>query len=281
MDRLIPLVYRELRMLADHYLRAERIGHTLQPTALVNEVYLRLVKQDKPDWKNRAYFLGVAAQVMRRILVDYARARQTAKRAGVDPRIEIDVVESGAELRLDEILIVDEALDQLAQLDPQQTRIVELRYFAGLTVDETALAGHSPYTIGDQLPKAVQTICETDPERLSSFNRTYRGDIETIVSKALEKDKARRYSSAAELAADIERHLNDEPIVARRSSTAYHLQKFARRHSTLVSAVAAAFVMLIAGVIASTREAARAWRAEVEAPHPARGPTPRPWRRAS
>lgn len=148
MGRLIPLVYRELRLLADRYLRAERIGHTIQPTALVHEVYLRLVSQDHPDWKNRAYFLGVAAQVMRRVLVDYARARQTAKRAGNVVRVDMDGFEPGDELPLDEILVVDEALNRLAELDPQQTRIVELRYFAGLTVDETAAAvGISPRTV--------------------------------------------------------------------------------------------------------------------------------------
>lgn len=148
LGRLIPLVYRELRRLADHYLRAERVGHTIQPTALVHEVYLRLVAQDHPDWKNRAHFLAVAAQAMRRVLVDYARARQTAKRAGNIVRVDVDGLEPGDELPIDEILVVDEALDRLAQLDPQQTRIVELRYFAGLTVEETAEAvGISPRTV--------------------------------------------------------------------------------------------------------------------------------------
>jgi tRNA A-37 threonylcarbamoyl transferase component Bud32/tetratricopeptide (TPR) repeat protein len=123
------------------------------------------------------------------------------------------------------------------------------------------LAGCLPYQIGSQLPKAVQTIREEDPARLSSISRVYRGDIETIVAKALEKDKARRYQSAANLAADIQRYLKDEPIMARRSSAAYQLRKFARRHRALVTGVAAVFVMLIAGVIASTWEAVRAERA--------------------
>jgi len=127
------------------------------------------------------------------------------------------------------------------------------------------LAGRMPYQIGSQLPKAVQTIREEDPARLSSISRVYRGDVETIVAKALEKDKARRYQSAAELAADIRRYLNDEPIMARRSTTTYHLRKFARRHRALVVGVAAALTMLIAGVIASTWEAVRAQRAEHEA----------------
>jgi len=123
------------------------------------------------------------------------------------------------------------------------------------------LAGRLPYQVGGQLPKAVQTIREEDPARLSSISRVYRGDIETIVAKALEKDKARRYQSAANLAADIQHYLKDEPIMARRSSAAYHLRKFARRHRALVTGVAAVFVMLIAGVIASTWEAVRAERA--------------------
>lgn len=148
LGRLIPLVYRELRRLADHYLRAERVGHTIQPTALVHEVYLRLVAQDHPDWKNRAHFLAVAAQAMRRILVDYARARLTAKRAGNAVMTGLDRFEPGDELPLDEILVVDEALGRLAEFAPQQTRIVELRYFAGLTVEETAEAvGISPRTV--------------------------------------------------------------------------------------------------------------------------------------
>ena len=127
------------------------------------------------------------------------------------------------------------------------------------------LAGRLPYQIGDQLTKAAQTICEVDPVPLSSIDRIYRGDVETIVTKALEKDKAQRYPSAAELAGDIQRYLNDEPIVARRSSAAYQLRKFARRHRVLVTSIIVALVMLTAGVIASTWEAARAWNAEQEA----------------
>jgi len=141
LGRLIPLVYRELRLLAAGYLQAERVGHTLEPTALVHELYLRLVEQDRADWKDRAHFLAVAAKLMRHILVDYARARGTAKRDGMATRIEIAGFElSGEEPRTEEILAVDEALDRLAELDPQQTRVVELRYLAGLTIEETAEA---------------------------------------------------------------------------------------------------------------------------------------------
>jgi RNA polymerase sigma factor (TIGR02999 family) len=146
--RLMPLVYEELRRLAAHYLQAERVGHTLQPTALVHEAYLRLVDQEHADWQNRAQFLAVAAVSMRRILVDYARAHGTTKRAGT---VCLDVGEWEPSMdgsRAVEILAVDEALDQLAMLDPRQAKVVELRYFAGLTVKETAEAlGVSPRTV--------------------------------------------------------------------------------------------------------------------------------------
>jgi RNA polymerase sigma factor (TIGR02999 family) len=130
-------------------MRAERASHTLQTTALIHELYLRLVDQDRANWQDRTHFLAVAAQLMRRILVDYARARETAKRGGHAVEVDLTVVElSGAELSIEEVLSVDEALDRLARLDPQQTRVAELRYFAGLTVEETAEAlGISPRTV--------------------------------------------------------------------------------------------------------------------------------------
>ncbi|MGA2720947.1 MAG: sigma-70 family RNA polymerase sigma factor [Bryobacteraceae bacterium] len=141
LGRLIPLVYGELRRLAGHYLQAERVGHTLQPTALVHEAYLRLVEQDRADWRNRAQFLGVAAQLMRRILVDYARARETAKRAGPADGVDAVNLEGGMDgTQAEEILAVDEALERLTALDAQQAKVVELRYFAGLTIEETAEA---------------------------------------------------------------------------------------------------------------------------------------------
>ena len=141
LGRLIPLVYGELRRLAGHYLQAERVEHTLQPTALVHEAYLRLVEQDHADWRNRAQFMAVAAQIMRRILVDYARAHGAAKRGGTAVRIELASSDpAGDGSRAEEILAVDEALERLTALDPQQARVVELRYFAGLTVQETAEA---------------------------------------------------------------------------------------------------------------------------------------------
>jgi RNA polymerase sigma factor (TIGR02999 family) len=139
LGKLVPLVYDQLRHLAGHYLRAERIGHTLQPTALVHEAYLRLVGQDQADWQNRAQFMGVAAKLMREILVDYARRRVAHKRGGLAVKVDLDGFDPGGGApQLEEILAVDEALIRLSGLDPQQGQVVELRYFAGLTVEETA-----------------------------------------------------------------------------------------------------------------------------------------------
>lgn len=144
LDRVVPLVYRELRRLAGQSLKAERAGHTLQPTALVHEAYLRLIKQDRVQWQNRGQFLGVAAQMMRRILVDYARARAAGKRAGAP----VHVADPAGSRQVEEILAVDEALRELAELDSRQERIAEMRYFAGMSVEETAEAlGASPRTV--------------------------------------------------------------------------------------------------------------------------------------
>ena len=135
----MPLVHSELRRLAGNYLRRERIGHTLQPTALVNEAYLRLVDQRKANWQNRAQFYGIAAQLMRRILVDHARQHNAAKRGGLDQqRLSITSAEAlSAKPDLD-LLALHEALEELAEVDPQQSRIVELKFFGGLSIEETA-----------------------------------------------------------------------------------------------------------------------------------------------
>ncbi|MEO5821405.1 MAG: sigma-70 family RNA polymerase sigma factor [Vicinamibacteraceae bacterium] len=133
---VLPLVYDELRRLAAHYLRRERRDHTLQPTALVHEAYLRLAAQDRVQWRNRAHFMGVAAQLMRRVLVDHARANHAQKRGGHDTRVSIDDVDPGSDAPSADIFALDEALTRLAGLDPRQARIVELRYFGGLTVEE-------------------------------------------------------------------------------------------------------------------------------------------------
>lgn len=139
LERLMPLVYSELRRLASNYLRRERAEHTLQPTALVNEAYLKLVDQRNARWQNRAHFFGIAAQLMRRILVDHARQRQAVKRGGVDQqRLSITSAEAVVKQPEIDILALNEALDELAQMDPQQSRIVELKFFGGLSIEETA-----------------------------------------------------------------------------------------------------------------------------------------------
>lgn len=148
LDKLMPLVYRELRRLAQHYLRGERSDHTLEPTALVHEAYLRLVDQRGVTWQNRAHFFGVAAQLIRRILVDYARRHRAAKRGGCVPKITLEQAVIGSEERAEDVVALDEALSRLATLDPRQGRIVELRYFSGLTLEQTAeVLGISPATV--------------------------------------------------------------------------------------------------------------------------------------
>jgi len=139
MDQLMPLVQSELRRLAGNYLRRERPGHTLQPTALVNEAYLRLVDQKKANWQNRAQFYGIAAQLMRRILVDHARQHNAAKRGGSDQqRLSITSAHAVSDKPNLDLLALHEALEELAAIDPQQGRIVELKFFGGLSIEETA-----------------------------------------------------------------------------------------------------------------------------------------------
>ena len=138
LDQLMPLVYEELRRMANHYMRNERKGHTLQTSALVNEAYLRLVDHENIDWQNRSHFFGLAAQAMRRILVDHARSRNYQKRGGNAERVSLDEAANFAEERATELIALDEALQELAKLDPRKSRIVEMRYFGGLTGEETA-----------------------------------------------------------------------------------------------------------------------------------------------
>ena len=148
LDDLLPLVYDELRRLASRYLRHEPLDHTLQPTALVHEAYMRLIDQRNVQWRNRAHFYGVAAQIMRRILVDHARAHRAEKRGAGWERVPLieDELPAGADAA--DLLALDEALERLAAFDPQQGRIVELRYFGGLTIDETAeVVGLSAATV--------------------------------------------------------------------------------------------------------------------------------------
>ena len=148
LDELTPLIYEELRRLAHHYMSRERPGHTLQTTALVNEAYVRLVDRKNVDWQNRAHFFAIAAQSMRCILVDHARSQAYAKRGGGARKITLDEATVVSQERAAEVVAVDEALKGLAALDPQQSRIVELRFFGGLTIEETAEVLHlSPATI--------------------------------------------------------------------------------------------------------------------------------------
>jgi RNA polymerase sigma factor (TIGR02999 family) len=148
LNRLVPLVYDELHRLASRHLRHERIGHTLQTTALVHEAYLKLVDQKTANWQNRVQFFAAAAKVMRHILVDYARSRGAFKRGGGYCRMSLDEGAISAKEQDADLLVLNEALNDLAEIDPQQSRVVELRVFGGLTVEDTAEAlGISPRTV--------------------------------------------------------------------------------------------------------------------------------------
>ncbi|MFN7934697.1 MAG: sigma-70 family RNA polymerase sigma factor [Bryobacteraceae bacterium] len=152
LEALTPVVYGELRKLALSYLRRERSDHTLQPTALIHEAYLRLVDQNVPEWRSRSHFFGVAAQLMRQILVDHARARSAAKRGGGEAKLSLDQGLQYSEERSDQLVALDDALTDLAKLDPRKSKVVELRYFGGLSVEETAEAlGVSVATVGREL----------------------------------------------------------------------------------------------------------------------------------
>lgn len=138
LDRLTPLVYDELRRMAHRYIQRERDGHTLETTALVNEAYLRLINQQKMDWQNRAHFFAVVAEVMRHVLIDHARRRHYLKRGGEATRVPLEEASAMTEARAAELVALDEALDNLMKLDPRKSRVVELRYFGGLSLEETA-----------------------------------------------------------------------------------------------------------------------------------------------
>jgi len=138
LDKLIPVVYHELRRQAARHLRRERREHTLQTTGLIHEAYLRLIDQKNVRWQNRAHFFGIAAKLMRQILVDHARKNQAAKRGGMDIKLSLEeatLISKGRDMNL---MALDEALTRLATIDPRKGRVVELRYFGGLTMDETA-----------------------------------------------------------------------------------------------------------------------------------------------
>ena len=147
-EQLIPLVYAELRRVARRYLRQERPDHTLQSGALVHEAYLRLLHEKTPQWENRAHFFGFAAQLMRHILVDHARSRNAAKRGAGVPRLALDEQIALPQSRNLDLLALDDALNRLAELDPQQSKLIELRFFGGLSIEETAvILNISPATV--------------------------------------------------------------------------------------------------------------------------------------
>jgi len=147
-ELLFPLVYAELRKIARAHLRRERRDHTLQPTALVNEAYLRLVDQERVEWNGRAHFFGIASQMMRRILVDHARRRNAIRRGAGAHKVTLDEALAAGDGGEVDLVALDDALDRLAGLDPDQGRLVELRFFGGLTIEETAEGmGTSPATV--------------------------------------------------------------------------------------------------------------------------------------
>ena len=172
LDELIPLVYDELRRQAARYLRRERAGHTLQTTALIHEAYLRLVGQKDVRFQNRAHFFGVAARLMRQILVDHARTRRRAKRGGSEVRVSLTQANAVAKGRDIDLIVLDEALNRLAEIDLQQSKIVELRFFGGLNVEETAaIVGVSPATVKRDwsiarawLRRELSPLPRTDPK---------------------------------------------------------------------------------------------------------------------
>lgn len=166
LDLLVPVVYRELRKIAEGYLRRERGGHTLQPTALVNEVWLRLSKPAHLSFANRQQFFGLAARVMRQVLVDYARSANAGKRGAGEPAVPLLGLEIGASSDLDQFLALDQAIDRLAAFSPRQARIVELRYFAGLNLEEmAALLTVSRATVSREQKSAEAWLCRAMESR--------------------------------------------------------------------------------------------------------------------
>lgn len=148
LDKLMPLVYEELRRLAHHYMGRERPGHTLQTTAIVNEAYLQLIDQKNVQWQNRAHFFGIAAHLMRRVLASYARSRHYAKRGGGARQVSLEEAMIVSEERAADMVTLDDALTALAEIDQRKSQIVEMRFFGGLTVEDTAeVLGVSPGTV--------------------------------------------------------------------------------------------------------------------------------------
>ena len=168
MDLLVPLVYGEMRRLAESYLRDERSAATLQPTALVHEAYLRLVAQDLPDWQSRSHFFGVAAHLMRQVLVDHARKTKSQKRGGGAAKAPFEEAFSFAPERSSDVIALDDALNALAAIDPRKCKIIELRFFGGFSIEETAQAlDISVATVGRE-----QRMAEAWLHRELSANQT-------------------------------------------------------------------------------------------------------------
>ena len=159
--QLIPLVYTELRRVASLCLNRERGDHTLQPTALVHEVFLRLTNNDQPQWQNRAHFFGVAARLMRQILVDYARRHRTRKRGGEFERLPLDAVLAFTPEKSTELIMLDQALERLSEFDERQARIVEMKFFGGLSMEE--IAGGPGYFHKDRQPRLDDGPCLVTP----------------------------------------------------------------------------------------------------------------------
>jgi RNA polymerase sigma factor (TIGR02999 family) len=148
LEKLLPLVEKELHRIASQYMRRENPGHTLQPTALINEAYFRLINQKNVRWQNRAHFFGIAAQLMRRILLNYARDRHRDKRGGAALQVSLSEAALMSEVKSSELIALDEALERLAAIDERKSQVVELRYFGGLSVEETAeVLKVSPVTV--------------------------------------------------------------------------------------------------------------------------------------
>src|ERR1044072_1001650 len=162
LDKLLPIVDQELRRLAHHYMRGERKGHTLQTTALVNEAFVRLANRKKMQWQNRAHFFGIAAQLMRTILVDHARSHACAKPGGGGEKLELNEALVVSQEKASEAIALDEALKELELIDPRQSRIVELRFFGGLAVEEVSEVLHvSPVTIKREWSSAKAWLYRT------------------------------------------------------------------------------------------------------------------------
>jgi len=173
LEELTPLVYAELRRLAERYMRRERAGHPLQTTALVNEAYVRLIDLRQVRWQNRAHFFGVAAQLMRHILVDFARARRRAERGGYKQQVSLEEAAVVSKEKSADFIALDDALKSLAEIDPRKSRMVELRFFGGLSVEETAEALNvSPRTVMREWSLARDWLYR----ELSKENKSERDD---------------------------------------------------------------------------------------------------------